>query len=334
MSSASAHPAATPPVAARARSQLLPVLAARRLGRVVVCALLCWAGLLTIPSTAGATSCSDGTGVSVVVDFGSFGGTQTGCAGAPPTGLAALSQAGFSVVQVTTQPGFVCRIDGVPPAQDDACVRTPPTTAYWSYWTAAPGARSWSYSTQGAASTHPEQGASEGWAFGAGSPPAAAPPVNTAPPPPPPPPSRSTPPAPPPAPSTSAGTTRPPPAPTTTRADPTSLGSPPSDGSSRSGAPPPPPATGAGSSAPGGTATRTGGTATSAAGTSAAGSSAPASSTAAGAAPTARTDATAVARSTDSSSGPAGGTPWGLLGAGLLAAALAGGAVWQIRARR
>ncbi|MBA2417203.1 MAG: hypothetical protein H0V64_15225, partial [Geodermatophilaceae bacterium] len=152
---------------------------------VLLCTALFTASTLWAPGPAQAAACTGGSGVTVVVDFGRYGGVQTGCAGDPTNGLSALSQAGFSVALVTGQ-AFVCRIDGVPPAEDDACVRTPPETAYWSYWQAPPGGGSWTYGGQGAGNSQPVDGATEGWAFGPGAPPGIAPPVNTAPPPPPP----------------------------------------------------------------------------------------------------------------------------------------------------
>ncbi|MBA2388794.1 MAG: hypothetical protein H0V67_00950, partial [Geodermatophilaceae bacterium] len=142
---------------------------------VLLCTALFTASTLWAPVPAEAAACTGGAGVTVVVDFAQFGGVEVECAGDPTNGLSALSQAGFAVALVTGQ-AFVCRIDGVPAS--DPCVRTPPETAYWSYWQAPPGASSWTYGGQGAGSTQPADGATEGWAFGAGTPPGAAPPVN------------------------------------------------------------------------------------------------------------------------------------------------------------
>jgi hypothetical protein len=120
------------------------------------------------PSEAAA--CTSRSGVTVVVDFGTLGGTSVGCAGTFGSGIAALGSAGHSVTYLPKQPGMVCTIDRLPNPCNGA-----PTTAYWSYWRASPGG-SWSYSTVGAGSTHPEAGTVEGWAFGAGKPPAVRPP--------------------------------------------------------------------------------------------------------------------------------------------------------------
>ncbi|MBT8223941.1 MAG: hypothetical protein KJO75_00360 [Dactylosporangium sp.] len=122
------------------------------------------------PQTAQAAACSGTTGVTVIVDFTAFGGDiQTACApGDPATGLAALQGAGFTVAG-TARWGlaFVCRLDGLPTAAAQACINTPPTTAYWSYWH-APSGGAWTYSTLGVTGYDPAPGAVEGWAFGAG----------------------------------------------------------------------------------------------------------------------------------------------------------------------
>lgn len=175
-----------------------------RLRRGVVAGLaataLGGAGLLTAAAPAQAAACSSAdSGVTVVVTFPG-GSTSVRCApGDPSSGAAALQGAGFSTTQVQTQPGFICRIDGAP--SSDPCVRTPPTSAYWSYWSASPGG-SWTYQSVGAYGRDPAPGTVDGWSFGAGTPPAIAPPRIEAPAPPPPPPPPSTTPAP--APSTSS----------------------------------------------------------------------------------------------------------------------------------
>ena len=128
---------------------------------------------------ASAAACSPGTGVTVVVDFGPLGGgVVVGCRlGDPTTGVQALQGAGFTVTG-TTRWGlaFVCRINGKPTAAQDPCVNTPPVTAYWSYWHAAPGG-TWTYSTTGASSYNPAQGTVDGWRFGSGQQPSITPPA-------------------------------------------------------------------------------------------------------------------------------------------------------------
>lgn len=140
-----------------------------------VLAAVAVAGLATgvTPPQAHAADCA---GVTVVVDFGSLGGgVRTGCApGDPASGAAALSGAGFGYTYAARQPGFVCRINGLP--ADDPCVTTSPPTAHWSYWHAQPGG-SWTYSGAGASGRDPAPGGVEGWAFGAGAPPSVPPPA-------------------------------------------------------------------------------------------------------------------------------------------------------------
>lgn len=210
----------------------LGALLGRRLRRgavaVIAATALGWAGLVGAAAPAQAAACSStDSGVTVVVTFPG-GSTSVRCAGGDPdSGASALQGAGFSITQVQTQPGFICRIDGAPAS--DACVRTPPTSAYWSYWTAQPGG-SWSYISTGAFSRNPAPGSVEGWSFGAGAPPAVAPPRIEAPAPPPPsttPAPRPTTSAPAPAPSTKAPAPRPSataPAPRTTTSRPASSG--------------------------------------------------------------------------------------------------------------
>lgn len=131
------------------------------------------------PERTTAAACAGSSGVTVVVDFGSTaGGVQVRCApGSPRNGFAALAGAGFSIRNVSTQPGFLCTIDGQP--ADDPCTRVPSAARYWSYWYAERG-EPWTYSTSGGSRT-PPPGSVEGWAFGAGDPPAVLPPGPSAP---------------------------------------------------------------------------------------------------------------------------------------------------------
>lgn len=101
-----------------------------------------------------------------MVDFGNVGGdVAVGCAGSPGTGFDALTQAGFSLTFVQSQPGFVCRINGLPDAADEDCVDTPPADAFWSYWLADPGG-TWTSSQLGGAT--PVETELVGWAFSLG----------------------------------------------------------------------------------------------------------------------------------------------------------------------
>ncbi|MFB6509020.1 flagellar hook-length control protein FliK [Streptomyces virginiae] len=120
---------------------------------------------LTGLGTAG--YCPNGNGVTVVVDFQELGGsTIIRCApGDQPTGLAALKNASFSIAGTQRWgEAFICRIEGKPTTATEACVNTPPASAYWSYWH-APNGGNWTYSTSGASARKPALGSFEGWSF-------------------------------------------------------------------------------------------------------------------------------------------------------------------------
>jgi hypothetical protein len=161
----------------------------------------------TVRSVAAGSpgACKDADGVTVVVDYTDLGGPVVErCAGWPvSSGFDALAKAGFSVAQPTRTPGFVCRLQGRPsptetldttsdPTYHEQCVNTPPTDAYWSYWSARNGGR-WTYDTVGASAHQAIRGGFEGWSFAlnrtTGTVPAPrATPRHAVPPPPPPPP--------------------------------------------------------------------------------------------------------------------------------------------------
>ena len=139
------------------------------------------------PAPAASGACTDSQGVTVIVDFGAFGGgVHVRCAGWPvEDGYDALRKAGFTVTDTTRYPGLLCKIDGLP--ADQACVTAPPGNAHWGYSYAARGG-SWTYSSQGALVREVPPGSVEGWAFGKGARPSVPPPApvpTTAPPPPP-----------------------------------------------------------------------------------------------------------------------------------------------------
>ena len=130
-------------------------------------------------------ACATSSGVTVVVDFTALdAGVVIRCVpGAPGSGITALGDAGFDVVQVATMPGFVCRIDGRPGPGAESCASTPPADAYWTYWTASRGG-AWAYSPAGPAGSRPAQGGVEGWSFttsATATPPSVAPPPPAAP---------------------------------------------------------------------------------------------------------------------------------------------------------
>lgn len=123
-----------------------------------------------IGAAAPASGCSATSGVTVIVDFTHFPGgkVERGCApGEPSNGLIALHDAGFTSAG-TAQYGdaFVCRIDGLPTAQTEACTVTPSPTAYWSFWSARPADSGWTYNSVGVLDFHPKAGTIEAFAFG------------------------------------------------------------------------------------------------------------------------------------------------------------------------
>ncbi|MGX2992992.1 prenyltransferase/squalene oxidase repeat-containing protein [Streptomyces sp. JNUCC 64] len=120
--------------------------------------------------------CTASVGAVVAVDFGPFGGgVVRGCDTTPTTGYELLREGGFTTTgTVHDGDGFVCRIgtasfdDGTPyptPDEED-CVLTPQSTAYWSYWTASPGQKRWTYSPLGALSRTLRPGDVDAWVFG------------------------------------------------------------------------------------------------------------------------------------------------------------------------
>jgi hypothetical protein len=122
------------------------------------------------------SGCSVSAGVLVVVDFGHWSQpVEIGCAPASGSGYTAMSAAGFITAGTEEDgPAFVCRIglaaEGSssfePTPAQDPCVNTPPLTAYWSYWHAAAGQNTWSYSPQGFMSYRPPAGSIDAWTFG------------------------------------------------------------------------------------------------------------------------------------------------------------------------
>jgi hypothetical protein len=142
--------------------------------------------LLTAVTAAGAgpaaaaarplSECTGSAGVIVAVDFGHWGGpVLRSCGTTPTTGFALLNQGGWHTTGTEHDgPGFICRIGysgyrrdiQYPTPAQQACVQTPPASAYWAYWQAGPGQTSWTYSQAGAMSYHPRPGSVSLWVFG------------------------------------------------------------------------------------------------------------------------------------------------------------------------
>jgi hypothetical protein len=101
---------------------------------------------------AAAATCTSSSGVTVLVDFKQLGGGVQGTcvaggAGQSPASL--FPRAGFPVDYVQKEPGFVCRVSGLPGQDQEACVDTPPTSAYWGLWWSDGKSGTWSYSSYG-----------------------------------------------------------------------------------------------------------------------------------------------------------------------------------------
>lgn len=115
--------------------------------------------------TIDGEACTDGVGVTVVVDFQELGDDTVvvRCAADAPTdGFAALDAAGVPYRTTVTFPGFLCRLFDEP--STDPCDTTSPADAYWSYWL-APAGGEWCYSNKGAGNRTPPPGSVEGWSF-------------------------------------------------------------------------------------------------------------------------------------------------------------------------
>lgn len=137
-----------------------------------------WAHAAPAVATGHEGACTDDAGVTVVVDPQDLGGDViVRCAPDFPaggTGLDALVLAGFTPAgTVRDGPGFVCRIDDRPSADEvivaggrehrEGCTVTPPDWAHWGYWHAADGGP-WRHAGTGVTRTV-VPGGHEGWSF-------------------------------------------------------------------------------------------------------------------------------------------------------------------------
>lgn len=141
----------------------------RRVVAATVLVAATTATLVGVSAPAGATACSSATGVSVVVDFtGATGGIRSACVpgmGDQPAS-AVLEAAGFPLTWVQRQPGFLCRVDGVPAA--DPCVNTPPQNAYWGLFWSDGVDGTWHYSDIGVGGLQVPEGGYVGLAWQSG----------------------------------------------------------------------------------------------------------------------------------------------------------------------
>ncbi|MEU5404166.1 hypothetical protein ABZ348_33330 [Streptomyces sp. NPDC005963] len=120
--------------------------------------------------------CTTSSGVVLAVDFSRWGGPiYRSCGTTPTTGYELLNQGGWRTTGTGHDgPAFICRIGysghrggkQFPTPDQDACVLTPPASAYWSYWHADPGENTWEYSQLGAMLYKPKPGSVDLWIFG------------------------------------------------------------------------------------------------------------------------------------------------------------------------
>jgi uncharacterized membrane protein YgcG len=143
--------------------------------------------VLGLAPAAGAATCASSGGVSVVVDYRELGGgVLTACAtdGGGRSATAIVASVGVTLTYASRQPGFVCRVNGVPTS--DPCVNASPADAYWGLWWADGSTPSWTYSSYASGSLTVPAGGSVGWSWqqdraGSGAvPPGVAPPVHEA----------------------------------------------------------------------------------------------------------------------------------------------------------
>jgi len=141
-------------------------MAPRILGPVVAALRAASAGVLVPGSgtpaaaasrAAAVAACPGATGVTVIVDYNEIGGpTRAGCD--PDGGGESASQvfpdAGFSLEYHPRQPGYVCKVTGLP--DDRPCLEN---DSFWSLWWSDGESGRWSFSNQGVGGlTVPEGG--------------------------------------------------------------------------------------------------------------------------------------------------------------------------------
>ena len=155
-----------------------------RFARAAATALLLAAGSVSVTGLAASADttpgpCADDQGVTLVVDPQGLGGDPsvtciTGL-GEKATGWQVLESAGLAPEgTLRGGAGFLCRLGGVPAADQDiatasnpryreTCAQTPPANAYWSYWSLVDGA--WVYSQVGPSGHVVSPGSVEAWSF-------------------------------------------------------------------------------------------------------------------------------------------------------------------------
>ena len=127
-------------------------------------ALLAATGSLCAPVARAASVPSRSTTICVglVVDGRALGSdVSTSCAKVAKgaTGIDVLQAAGHTIG--FRRDGLICTIDGLPA---DGCAGVD-DSHYWAYFHRAAGSATWAYSTEGAATYQPANGATEGWVY-------------------------------------------------------------------------------------------------------------------------------------------------------------------------
>ncbi|MGN6722078.1 MAG: hypothetical protein ACTHJM_05655 [Marmoricola sp.] len=110
---------------------------------VALIALVSGCGTVAAPKASSTSSFCTGTGVNVVIDFGSMGGVKKGC-GQGKTAQAVIESAGFKLGTKASSYGpFACTVNGLP--ADKKCDGKP---TYWGLFVGKPG-KAWGYASLG-----------------------------------------------------------------------------------------------------------------------------------------------------------------------------------------
>jgi hypothetical protein len=121
----------------------------RLLGTLVAALLPAAVVLLGGTAPAQAATCASAEGVSVVVDGSDVGGSvATSCVagGGGQSAASLFDSAGHVLTRVTSEPGAVCRVDGMPGSA--GCERMPPANAFWGlFW--SDGSGGWVFASEG-----------------------------------------------------------------------------------------------------------------------------------------------------------------------------------------
>ncbi len=127
---------------------------------------------VSAPAAASAGPCSPGTGVTIVVDRNPGdnvdGAEYCASSSGGKTVKVAMEAAPVSKEEVSSEPGFVCRIEGHPSPSTQSCAETPPAEAYWRLYWSNGRSTSWSASSYGYAALKVPTGGSVGWAYQGG----------------------------------------------------------------------------------------------------------------------------------------------------------------------